>query len=188
MRALLAAALLLALTASVEARSIMIPKEAGLPPLELKSQKVSATVDNGVAITKVDQIFTNHTSRQLEATYVFPVPKGGSVTDFALWINGARTKAEMLERGKARAIYEEIVRSRKDPGLLEYLGEDLFQARVFPIPANGDQRVEITYQQQLPVESGLAEYRYPLQALAGSPPQELTIDVTVNSQVPLRSV
>ncbi|MBI2944336.1 MAG: VWA domain-containing protein [Candidatus Wallbacteria bacterium] len=188
MRTLLAVPMLLAFAAASHACCIMIPKEPDLPPLVLKKHKVQVTIDNLVAVTKVDQVFANNTSRQLEATYVFPLPAGASVTEFALWIDGKRQKAEMLEKEKARSIYEEIVRQRKDPGLLEYVGENLFQARVFPIPPNGDQRVEIVIQQPLAMDAGLAEYRYPLKGLRESPPQELTIDVSISSQIPIKSV
>ncbi|MBI3892912.1 MAG: VWA domain-containing protein, partial [Candidatus Wallbacteria bacterium] len=133
-------------------------------------------------------VFYNNTDRQLEATYVFPLPAGASVTEFALWIDGKREKAEMMEKEKARSIYEEIVRQRKDPGLLEYVGENLFQARVYPVPPHGDQRIEITVQQPLAMDAGLAEYRYPLKGLKDSPPQELTVDVKISSQIPLKSV
>ena len=34
-----------------------------------------------------------------------------------------------------RRIYEEIVRRRRDPALLEYVGRDAFQASIYPIPA-----------------------------------------------------
>jgi hypothetical protein len=46
-------------------------------------------------------------------------------------------KRETLGRDEARAIYEEIVRTRRDPALLEYIGRGAFQARIFPIPLGG---------------------------------------------------
>lgn len=36
---------------------------------------------------------------------------------------------EILEREKARQVYEEIVRKMKDPGILEYIGRNMFRVR-----------------------------------------------------------
>src|SRR4051812_18970247 len=56
--------------------------------LEIKEHTVSVTVNNGIAVTTVDQIFVNTESRQVEALYTFPVPKNASVANFSMWING----------------------------------------------------------------------------------------------------
>ena len=114
-------------------------------------------------MTKVEQVFVNTGTRQLEAHYVFPLPKGAALQDFYLWINGKRTKGEMLEKQKATEIYEGIVRRLQDPGLLEYVDTDVFRARVFPVPANGEQRIELTFSQVLDFKAGVYRYHYPLE-------------------------
>ena len=67
-----------------------------------------------------------------------------------------------MRKEEARAIYENIVRQQRDPALLEYVGRDLFQARIFPIPPGGQRTIELTYSQVLPRENGLVRYTYPL--------------------------
>src|SRR5436309_4322121 len=106
-----------------EARGLLIPEEkTGLPPLAMLNHKVSIVIEDQVAVTNVEQTFRNHTDRQLEATYVFPVPKGASVRKFVMWVNGKKVDGEMVEAHKARNIYNSIVRRTLDPRLLEYLG------------------------------------------------------------------
>ncbi|HEX2080042.1 MAG TPA: VWA domain-containing protein, partial [Longimicrobium sp.] len=56
----------------------------------------------------------------------------------------------------------DIVRRVRDPGLLEYAGQNLFQARIFPIPGRGTKKLELTYTQVLRAENGTVGYRYPL--------------------------
>src|SRR4051794_5082866 len=56
--------------------------------LEIKEQDVKVTINNGVAVTEVDQIFLNKENRIVEALYTFPVPRGASVASFSMWING----------------------------------------------------------------------------------------------------
>ena len=99
------------------------------------NHKVSITIEDQVAITKVEQTFRNHTDRRLEATYVFPVPKGASVNKFTMVVNGKDVKGELIEADKARQIYTSIVRRTQDPGLLEYLGQQPASDEGVPDPA-----------------------------------------------------
>ena len=59
----------------------------------------------------------------------------------------ANSPARLLPKDEARRIYEEIVRSRRDPALLEYMGRGLFRASVFPIPPGADRKVTLRYTQ-----------------------------------------
>ena len=87
-------------------------------PLELRTQKVDVKIENQVASTTVEQVFYNPNPHRREGTFLFPVPKGASIKDFRMDVNGKLTKAELLPADKARKIYTDIVRSMKDPALL----------------------------------------------------------------------
>src|SRR5207237_6101809 len=89
-----------------------------------------------------------------------------------------------------REIYESILRERRDPGLLEWSGGNVFKARVFPIPGRSEKRIKITYTQVLPLKGSRYRYSYALQSelLQQHPLRELSIDVKVNSAVALKSV
>src|SRR5262245_15017515 len=84
---------------------MLIPEEKTLPPLAMLNHQVTIALEDQVAVTRVEQTFRNHTDRDLEATYIFPVPKGASVDRFTMWIDGKETKGELVEADKARAIY-----------------------------------------------------------------------------------
>jgi Ca-activated chloride channel family protein len=155
-------AVLLMATRGASANGLLIPEDKQLPPLAMLNHSVKITLEDQVAITHVEQTFRNHTDRQLEATYVFPVPKGASVTKFTMWVNGKETHGELLPADKAREVYTSIVRRTQDPGLLEYIGNNMLRMRVFPIPAKGDQKVAFTYESVAEKDSGLVEYIYPL--------------------------
>ena len=77
-------------------------------------------------------------------------------------IDGKPVEAELLSAEKARRIYEDIVRSLKDPALLEYAGQDLIRVRIFPIEPNGKKRVTLKYTQVLKADDGLVGYVLPL--------------------------
>ncbi len=61
-----------------------------------------------------------------------------------MYVGGKRMKGELLDKDRARQIYEEIVRRAKDPGLLEYMDGNLLRLRIFPVPARGTQKVRLT--------------------------------------------
>src|SRR5262245_29659100 len=181
---------LLAWAGAAQAHGLLIPEEKTLPPLAMLNHKVAIKIDDQVAVTRVEQTFRNHTARQLEATYIFPVPKGASVNRFTMWVDGKETKGEMVEAAKARDIYNSIVRRTQDPGLLEYIGQNLFQMRVFPIPPNGDQKVALSYNSVAQREKGLVEYIYPLKTdgKATQTLDELSIVAEIASQHGVQNV
>jgi Ca-activated chloride channel family protein len=183
-------ALLLSCVNSLQANGILIPEEKSIPPLAMVNHRVSITMEDQVAVTRVEQTFRNHTDRQLEATYVFPVPRGASVNKFTMWVNGREMSGELLEAAKARQIYTDIVRRTQDPGLLEYMGNNLFRMKVFPIPPKSDQKVALSYTSVANRDAGLVEYIYPLKTdgKATSTLDDLSIQATIKSQQPVQNI
>lgn len=177
-------------SATVFASGVLIPKDPGVPPLAIKHQRVDIRIKDGVATATMEQVFKNSTDRDLEAVYVFPLPEDASVTDFAMYINGKRTRGELVEKEKARSIYQDIVRRMKDPGLLEYIGGNLFRVSVYPVPRNSDQKIELTYSQPLAFESGLYKFVYPLKTddRSATTLEDFTVRVSLSSSLPIRSV
>ena len=183
--------LLLVLTCSkVYANGILVPTMKGVAPLSIKYQSVDIKITSNVAKTKVEQVFYNSTNRRLEANYVFPLPEGASISDFAMYINGKRMSGELVEKGKARAIYEGIVRKMKDPGLLEYMGNNLFRARIFPIEPNSTQKVELEYSEILAFDNNVYSYVYPLKTgmKAARTLEDFTVSVDLKSKVALKNI
>src|SRR5215469_4011396 len=183
-RALSVVAVLLCGTAAVHGHGLLVPEDKSLPPLAMLNHKVRITIDDQVSVTRVEQTFRNHTDRQLEATYIFPVPKGASVNRFTMWVNGKETKGELVEAQKARDIYTSIVRRTQDPGLLEYMGNNLLRLRVFPVPPKGDQKVSLSFTAVANKEGKLVEYVYPLKTngKATSTLEEFAITATIKSE------
>jgi Ca-activated chloride channel family protein len=188
-----ALAVLLAAAPALRADGFIIPSPRpgqDIPPLSVKYHRVKVEIVNQVARTSVDQVFVNHFGRDIEGTYIFPVPEGASVSEFAMYIGNERVQGEILDSREARRVYEDIVRRMRDPGLLEYMGRNLFRARVYPIPANGEKRVQISYTEVLKSENGLVKYLYPLntERFSRDPLEDVSISVRVESQVPIVNV
>ena len=175
---------------AASAIGILLPTDRSLGPMAIESHRVDISITDRAAVTKVDQVFENRTDQILEATYIFPLPAGSSVSQFALWINGQRTEGEVLERDAAARIYQDIVARIRDPGLIEYMGGNLFKARVFPIPARGEQRVEIQFTSVLSYEAGVYRYLYPMKTSgqSASTMRDFTVTAKIDSAIPLQTI
>ncbi|MEA3406646.1 MAG: VIT domain-containing protein [Chloroflexota bacterium] len=160
--------LFLSLAHPVSADGIIVPvPPPSQPPpplrsLAIKYHRVHVTIDNQIATTHVDQVFLNEGPHEIEGQYIFPIPENASISTFAMWVDGHRLEAQVLDKEEARAIYEQIVAQQRDPALLEYVGRNAFRARVYPIPAHGEKRIQLEYQEILSKDSGLVKYVYPL--------------------------
>ncbi len=172
------------------ADGIMIPERPDAPNFAVKYHRVEVKISGQVATTSIDQVFENRTNRAQEAVYVFPLPHGASVREFTLYDQGHPLHAELLHRDKAREIYESIVRKRRDPALLEYIGRDTYRVRVFPIPAHGTKRVQMEYTELLKYDSGIVTYVYPLstEKFSSEPIDEVRVSVAIESTAPIGAV
>ena len=160
------------------------------PNLVVEYHRVSVDITDQVATTEVDQVFLNDTEYDLEGIYIFPLPEEAAISEFAMYVDGERWEGEILPRDEARAIYEDIVRQRLDPALLEYIGRDTFKASIFPIEPGDDRRVELAYTQILENDGGLVKYVYPLdtERFSARPLEEVVISVHVKSAQPIRAI
>jgi Ca-activated chloride channel family protein len=185
--AFLAGLFVLAIAGSVAADGVLVPRPfPGMPPrarIDVKYHHVDVEINDPVAVTKIDQVFVNPYHRELEADYIFPIPEKASITRFTAWLGGHKMEGELLDADQARRIYEDIVRRHKDPALLEYTGRGLYRLRVYPIPARGEVRVKLEYEETLESDLGTVDYLYPLntEKHSGSNLEECRINISVKS-------
>jgi hypothetical protein len=106
---------------------------------------VQVELVDGVLRYAVRETFINRGSRVGEADYVFPLPKNAAFQDLELMINGEPVAGETMPADRARAIYESIVRTRRDPALVEWMGYGLLRARIFPIAPNEEKEVVVRF-------------------------------------------
>jgi Ca-activated chloride channel family protein len=185
------AVLFLAAAAPAMAQGLIIPDEPDLPPLALVRHRVTVEIDRQAATTTVEQVFLNNTDRQLEAQYVFPIPRGATMSRFTMLVNGKQKAGEVVEKNQARQIYNSIVHRSQDPGLLEYLGGEIFRANIFPIAARGSQTITLRFEQILASQDALVNYTYPVRASTRRGPTiqgEFSIETSIKSAAPILNV
>src|SRR5262245_3535224 len=190
LRLLAVTTVLLATACAARANGILLPEEKKLPPLPMLSHQVTAHIEDQVPVTELEQVFRNHTDQKLEATYLFPVPRGASVRKFSLWVDGKEVPGELIEADKARKLYTEIVSRTMDPALLEHIGQDVLRMRILPIPPRGYQQVKLTYTSIATSDNGLVEYVYPMKTdgKAAKTLEKFSLTVHLKSQHAIQNV
>ncbi len=149
----------------VSAQGFIIPRPLPHPHLKapvLTNHKVDVKITNQVATVVVDQVFYNDSKRAVEGVYYFPLPEKAGISDFKMYADGKTLTGEILEKEKARHIYEDIVRRNIDPALLEYVNHNLFSANIFPIPPKSERKIVLEYSMLLQRDGDLVKFSYPL--------------------------
>jgi Ca-activated chloride channel family protein len=157
---------------------------------EVREVSVDARVRDQVAEVQVSQTFHNPGSVQLEAEYDFPLPEEGTIQNFVLLVDGREWPGRLLPKDEARRIYEEIVRTKRDPALLEYMGRGLYRTSVFPIPPGADRKVTMRYTQVCKRDRDVVEFAFPFstQKFTAKPIERLALHLDIRSREPIKSL
>ena len=160
-------------------------------PIETKEHRADISISDQMVNVSVEATFHNPNSFQMEGTYFFPLPANVAVNKFSMFIGDKEVKGELLDAKKAAKIYEDIVRSMKDPALLEFVGMQMLKLRVFPILPRSDVKIRLSYNHIVKKDSGMFEYVYPLRSAmpeAGKPIGQVAIRVNLKSTIALKNV
>src|SRR5947207_6508790 len=111
-----------------------------------------------------------------EGSYLYPLPGETVFSDFSLWQGDRELKGEPMDAAQARSIYEEIVRRKRDPALVELAGHGLLRARVFPIAPGETRKITLRYTQVLDRVGDALRFRYAAGRTAASRSFRLQVD------------
>lgn len=156
--------------------------------IEIRKVEVVASTAEQAATTTLRLTVFNHGNQMAEAQVLLPVPEGAAVGTFVLEGLGEDGIAKIMPADEARKIYNQIVASMKDPALLEFVGTSLVRSSVFPVPANGEQTVSLTYDHTLESVGDRVEYVLPRSAelmLQGAP---WSFALTIDGSRPIATV
>jgi len=153
----------LAATMPALAAGLMKPVQSSLPDLEIEEHHVKVTINNGFAVTEVDQVFYNPHEQDLDALYSFPLPRDASLSELSLWIDGEEIVGEVVEKERARKIVQEEKAAGRETSLAEQREYYAFDVFVSPVRAASRTRVRLLYLQPIEIDAGVGRYVYPLQ-------------------------
>lgn len=122
----------------------------------LLSNKITATIHKlGVDIVEEAEIEATGDVRRgdpqtLEIVGEFTLAPGTALRSMLLWWRGSILKAKLKDRTVADKEYEEVVDRNlptppRDPALIEYLGENRYRFKIYPVTAGGSRKIRILY-------------------------------------------
>jgi hypothetical protein len=117
--------------------------------LQLTRVDAKAVVQGPLALTELHLYFHNPEHRTREGTFAITLPSGAAVSRFAMENAGQWQEAEVVEKAVARRAYDDFLHRKQDPALLEKAAGNQFSARVFPIPADADKHLVLSFSQEL---------------------------------------
>lgn len=105
----------------------------------------------------------------LEAIFNFRLPKNSFIHDSWLWLNDSIIiSAAIVEKNKATAIYNGIVKRKRDPSLLYKTADDEYELHVYPMFNYDFRKVKIVYSVPLIFVGNRAYVDLPTDILAAS--------------------
>jgi len=171
---------------------IIMPHPPRLPlkiePVILEKSEAQIRINDGVARVRLNQWFRNPAAYPQQGAYLYALDASARMDAFFLYINGQKTRGELLDKEDAEKIYMDIVRRMKDPALLEYTGRGAFKTRIFPIGAGEKRQLELQFTQTALWENGNYKFSLPLRQSGQAAIASLKIAVDLQTARPLASV
>ncbi len=148
--------------ASVAAQGWIEPPgvDRGGVVVEKVRSEVHVRLDGRVARVEVSEWFRNGGRRVAEGHYLFPLPGEAVFEGFSLFQGDEELRGEIMDADQARAVYEDIVRRRADPALIELAGQGLLRAKLFPIEPGQERKVTLRYTQVLARAGDALQFQY----------------------------
>jgi Ca-activated chloride channel family protein len=156
----------------------------------VKYHHVDIIVRDQVASVTIDQEFVNTGEQAIEVEYLFPVPPEAAIDAMTLSVDGKDFAAKLLKADEARRIYEDIVRRKKDPALLEYVGFGLYKTSAFPLEKGKPAKVIVHYTCVCKKDRDLVEVWYPLntEKFSATSIEDVTVTVDVKTAADITAV
>ena len=146
----------------VSASGLLTPKGSNTQ-LQIQDHSVEVMIEDGYAITTIENEFYNPSTEILEAVYEFPVPQNGTVAEFTIWIDGKPIIGEVVEKERAKTIYEQEKAAGRDAGLTQKKTFYRFESSVSPVRPQQSTKIRLVYMQPADIEGGIGRYVYPLE-------------------------
>ena len=135
--------------------------DSAVDQLPLKRTSAKVAIAGVIADVKVTQVYRNTGTTALEATYVFPGSTRAAVYGMTMTLGERVLKAQIKERGQARADYEQAKAQGRSASLLEQHRPNVFQMNVANILPDDEIRVELSYTELLVPTGGTYAFVYP---------------------------
>ena len=129
------------------ARSLFVPSEtqaSHFQKLMVERYHVNVSIDDRLATTEVDLIFSNPNNVPVGGLFLFPLPPGAKQKNTEIRISGNLTEPQLLRGQTLTEFYKRILQAQ-DSQTLQTIGTSALQVEIPPISDNSECRVRIRY-------------------------------------------
>ncbi|MFZ3060918.1 MAG: VIT domain-containing protein [Candidatus Methanoperedens sp.] len=120
---------------------------------------INADVNNGYAITTVEEKLTNPLDTPSEDEFKFLIPEVAFISGFTLIIDGKEYNADVLPKQEAKEKFEQAASQGKSAGLLETKKQNLFSYSLSFAPR---QSIVVRLKYEQAVKKSMGKYEYAL--------------------------
>jgi hypothetical protein len=115
--------------------------------LSLASSEMKGSVDGDAALAYLEWTMSFETTAegQSEARTQLLLPPGAVISRVTLYIDGQEREAAFAATEKARAAYESVVLTRRDPLLVTQKGKDRVQVQCFPVVKGPPMKIKLGF-------------------------------------------
>ena len=171
------------------ADGMILPEALSPDYLVVRYHHVTVSIEDGHAVTRVEQAFYNPHPFAVTGRYLFPVPPEAIVSHFQAVVDGQPQSVERQDAAATNAALYDIIVQRRDPSLLEYADWESL-AFDLSLPPGGSRQMSLEYEEVLAPSSGLYHYRYVLsvERYSAQPLEEVSLTVDLRSSSGLASL
>ncbi|MGB8216087.1 MAG: VIT domain-containing protein [Candidatus Methanoperedens sp.] len=120
---------------------------------------INADVNNGYAITTVEEKLTNPLDTPSDDEFKFLIPEVAFISGFTLIIDGKEYNADVLPKEEAKQKFEQAASQGKSAGLLETKTQNLFS---YSLSFEPRQSIVVRLKYEQAVKKSLGKYEYVL--------------------------
>lgn len=136
--------------------------EGGRIVVPLEYTEVVLDITPGLMEAEVTQVFTNRTETALEATYLYPLPPGATITSFELRLGDRVIRSVVREKQQAKAEYEVAKAEGKKAALLAQHDPSLFSTAVANFLPGETVHIVLKFIQPVALRPDASEVRFPM--------------------------
>jgi Ca-activated chloride channel family protein len=171
------------------ADGVILPGALSPDYLAVRYHHVTVDINDGHAVTWVEQEFYNPHPYSVKGRYTFPIPPDAILANFRATVDGQPQSITRQDPAKTNAALYKIVAQRHDPSLLQYADWETLAFDI-DLPAGGSRQMTLTYEELLAPSGGLYRYHYVLstERYTSRPLDEVSITLNLDSSAGLGSL
>jgi Ca-activated chloride channel family protein len=171
------------------ADGMFLPEALSPDYLAVRYHHVTVRIEDGHAVTRVQQEVYNPYDLQVEVRYLFPVPPEAILSGFWAVVDGQRQQVTHQDAAATNGALYPMVAQRRDPSLLQYADWESLAIDLV-VPPGGSRQMTLEYEEVLAPSGGLYRYRYVLstERYSAHPLEEVSLTVELHSSLGLASL